>query len=175
MLLVGSYTLICLMIWCLFRGLVLLFRSSLDWFKQEDATVSVKRKFWSFKPPLSPRSKEFFSGCYWIKSFEWPPITRLGDNIHNHFPYWIHVQCRLGVKTAAYLYFTFEKKDQYCYLFNNIYLFIYLFRLIYFILCNIIWLRLQMKMHFGWKPLILWSLLYGCLLPTRDAFTYNSL
>ena len=25
-------------------------------------------------------------------------------------------------------------------------------------LCNIIQLRLQMKMHFGWKPLILWSL-----------------
>ena len=114
--------------------------------------------FWSFKPLLSPRGKGPFSGCYWITSFEWPPITRLGDNIHNHFPYWIHVQCRLGAKIAAYLHFTFEEKDQYCYLFNNIYLFIYLFRLIYFILCNIIWLRLQMKMHFGWKPLILWSL-----------------
>ena len=36
-----SSTLICLMIWCLFRGLVLLFRSSLDWFNQEDATASV--------------------------------------------------------------------------------------------------------------------------------------
>ena len=24
-------------------------------------------------------------------------------------------------------------------------------------LCNIIQLMLQMKMHFGWKPLILWS------------------
>ena len=41
LLLLRSYTLICLMIWCLFRGLVLLFLSSLDWFKHEDVTVSV--------------------------------------------------------------------------------------------------------------------------------------
>ena len=36
-----AFALICLMIWCLFRGLVLLIQSSLDWFNQEDATASV--------------------------------------------------------------------------------------------------------------------------------------
>ena len=41
LLLLRSYTLICLMILCLFRSLVLLFLSSLDWFKQEDVTVSI--------------------------------------------------------------------------------------------------------------------------------------
>ena len=41
LLLLRLYTLICLMILCLFRSLVLLFLSSLDWFKQEDVTVSV--------------------------------------------------------------------------------------------------------------------------------------
>ena len=70
-LLLRSYTLICLMIWCLFRGLVLLFRSSLDWLKQ-DVTVSVWRMFWSFKALLAPRGKGPFCGCYWITSFEWP-------------------------------------------------------------------------------------------------------
>ena len=114
--------------------------------------------FWSFKPLLSPRSKGPFSGCYWITSFEWPPITRLGGNIHYHFPYWIHLQCRLGVKIAILIFHIWGEGSILLDLFNNIYLFTYLFRVIYFILCNIIWLRLQMKMHFGWKPLILWSL-----------------
>ena len=44
--------------------------------------------------------KDLSRGCYWITSFEWPQITRLGDNIHYHVPYWIHVQCRLGVEIA---------------------------------------------------------------------------
>ena len=44
---------------------------------------------------------------------------------------------------SPYLYFTFEEKDQYCGLFNNIYLFIYLGL---FILCfvpneNALWLE----------------------------------
>ena len=67
---------ICLMIWCLFRGLVLLFRSSLDWFNQEDATASV----WKGCFNVSPRSSLLahqegpFSGCYWVTSLEWPRI-----------------------------------------------------------------------------------------------------
>ena len=71
-----SSTLICLMIWCLFRGLVLLFRSSLDWFNQEDATASV----WKGCFNVSPRSSLLahqegpFSGCYWVTSLEWPRI-----------------------------------------------------------------------------------------------------
>ena len=58
----------------LFRGLVLLFRSSLDWFNQEDATASVWK--WCFN--VSPRSSLLahregpFSGCYWVTSLEWP-------------------------------------------------------------------------------------------------------
>ena len=52
MLLLRSSTLICLLIWCLYRDLVLLFRSSLDWFNQEDATASVWK--WCFN--VSPRS-----------------------------------------------------------------------------------------------------------------------
>ena len=69
-----SSTLIFLMIWCLFRGLVLLFRSSLDWFNQEDATASVWK--WCFN--VLPRSSLLanregpFSGCYWVTSLEWP-------------------------------------------------------------------------------------------------------
>ena len=46
-------------------------------FKQEDATASVYRMFWCFKPLLTPQGKGPFSGCYWITSFEWPQITRL--------------------------------------------------------------------------------------------------
>ena len=46
-------------------------------FKQEDATASVWRMFWCFKPLLTPRRKGSFSGCYWITAFEWPQITRL--------------------------------------------------------------------------------------------------
>ena len=75
-LLLRSYTLICLMIWCLFRGLVLLFPSSPDWFNQEDATASVWK--WCFN--VSPRSSLLahgegpFSGCYWVTSLEWPRI-----------------------------------------------------------------------------------------------------
>ena len=71
-----SSTLICLMIWCLFRGLVLLFRSSLDWFNQEDATASV----WKGCFNVSPRSSLLahqegpFSGCYRVTSLEWPRI-----------------------------------------------------------------------------------------------------
>ena len=63
-----------LMIWCLFRGLVLLFRSSLDWFNQEDATASV----WKGSFNVSPRSSLLahqegpFSRCYWVTSLEWP-------------------------------------------------------------------------------------------------------
>ena len=61
-------------LWCvwwsdgLFRGLVLLFRSFLDWFNQENATASVWK--WSFN--VSPRSSLLanregpFSGCYWV-------------------------------------------------------------------------------------------------------------
>ena len=66
----------CLMIWSLFRGLVLLFRSSLDWFNQEDATASV----WKGCFNVSPRSSLLahqegpFSGCYWVTSLEWPRI-----------------------------------------------------------------------------------------------------
>ena len=69
-----SSTLIFLMIWRLFRGLVLLFRSSLDWFNQEDATASVWK--WCFN--VSPRSSLLanregpFSGCYSVTSLEWP-------------------------------------------------------------------------------------------------------
>ena len=48
-----------------------------DQFKQEDATAAIYRMFWCFKPLLTPREKEPFSGCYWITSFEWPQITRL--------------------------------------------------------------------------------------------------
>ena len=65
MLLLRSSTLICLMIWCLFRGLVLVFRSSPDWFNQEDATASVRK--WCFN--VSPWSSLLahrdgpFTGC----------------------------------------------------------------------------------------------------------------
>ena len=58
----------------LFRGLVLLFRSSLDWVNQEHATASVWK--WCFN--VSPRSSLLanregpFSGCYWVTSLEWP-------------------------------------------------------------------------------------------------------
>ena len=64
------------MIWCLFRGLVLLLRSSLDWLNQEDATASV----WKGCFNVSPRSSLLahqegpFSGCYWVTSLEWPRI-----------------------------------------------------------------------------------------------------
>ena len=35
------------------------------------------------------------------------------------------IECMYSVDLVSpYLYFTFEEKDQYCYLFNNIYLFI---------------------------------------------------
>ena len=50
------------MIWCLFRCLVLLFRSSLDWFNQEDAAASVwKRVFYCFASikPLSASRRSF--------------------------------------------------------------------------------------------------------------------
>ena len=76
MLLLRSSTLICLMIWCLFRGLVLVFRSSPDWLNQEDATASVWK--WCFN--VSPRSSLLahgdgpFTGCYWVTSLQWPRI-----------------------------------------------------------------------------------------------------
>ena len=86
---------------------------------------------------------------------EWPRITRLGDNYtlslyllntctvwtrcKNRHTYISHLRRRINI--VIYLI-----------------IFIYLFRLTYFMLCNIISLRLQMKMHFDWKPLILWSL-----------------
>ena len=76
MLLLRSSTLICLLIWCLYWDLVLLFWSSLDWFNQEDATASVWK--WCFN--VSPRSsllahgEGLFSGCYWVTSIEWPRI-----------------------------------------------------------------------------------------------------
>ena len=56
------------------RGLILLFRSSLNWFNQEDATASVWK--WCFN--VSPRSSLLvnregpFSGCYSVTSLEWP-------------------------------------------------------------------------------------------------------
>ena len=74
MLLLRSSTLISLMIWCLFRGLVLLFRSSLDWFNQEDATASVWKWCFNVSPPSSLLANREgpFSGCYWVTSLEWP-------------------------------------------------------------------------------------------------------
>ena len=89
--------------------------------------------FWSFKPLLAPRGKRPFSGCYWITSFERPQITRLGDNYtlsfsllntctvltrcKNRHTYISHLRRRISI---------------------DIYLiiFIYLFRLIYFMLCT---------------------------------------
>ena len=74
--LLRSSTLICLMIWRLFRGLVLLFRSSPDWFNQEVATAPVWK--WCFY--VSPRSSLLahgegpFGGCYWVTSLQWPRI-----------------------------------------------------------------------------------------------------
>ena len=65
-----------LMIWCLFRGLVLLFRSSRDWFNQEDATASVWKGCFNISPRLSLLAHQQgpFSGCYWVTSLEWPRI-----------------------------------------------------------------------------------------------------
>ena len=67
----------CLMIgWCLFRGLVLFFPSSLDWFNQEDATASV----WKGCFNVSPRSSLLvhqegpFRWCYRVTTLEWPRI-----------------------------------------------------------------------------------------------------
>ena len=65
-----------LMIWCLFRGLVLLFRSSLDWFIQEDATASVWRGCFNIspRPSLLAHQQGPSSGCCWVTSLEWPRI-----------------------------------------------------------------------------------------------------
>ena len=51
------------------------YRSSLNWFNQEDVTASVWKCF-----NFSPRSSLLvnregpFSGCYWVTSLEWPQI-----------------------------------------------------------------------------------------------------
>ena len=63
-------------LWCvwwsdgLFRGLVVLFRSSLDWFNQEDATASVWKWCFNVWPPSSlfANWEGPFSGCYWVTS-----------------------------------------------------------------------------------------------------------
>ena len=67
---------VCLMIWCLFRGLVLLFRSFLDWFNQEDAAASVWKGYFNVSPrsSLLAHQEGPFSGCYWVTSLEWPRI-----------------------------------------------------------------------------------------------------
>ena len=92
----------------LFRGLVLLFRSSLDWFNQEDATASV----WKSCFNVSPRSSLLanregpFSGCYWVTSLEWPrmecPTAAPSDNffkilagIIENYPYGNVCLCRI--------------------------------------------------------------------------------
>ena len=58
----------------LFRGLAFLFRSSLDWFNQEDATASLWKWCFNVLPGSSLLANRDgpFSGCYWVTSLEWP-------------------------------------------------------------------------------------------------------
>ena len=60
----------------LFRGLVLLFRSFLDLFNQEDAAASVWKGYFNVSPrsSLLAHQEGPFSGCYWVTSLEWPRI-----------------------------------------------------------------------------------------------------
>ena len=58
----------------LFRGLVLLFGSPLDWFNQEDATASFWKRCFHVLPrsSLLANGESPFSGSYWVTSLEWP-------------------------------------------------------------------------------------------------------
>ena len=58
----------------LFRGLVLLFGSPLDWFNQKDATASVWKRCFHVLPrsSLLANGESPFSGSYWVTSLEWP-------------------------------------------------------------------------------------------------------
>ena len=82
------------------RGLVLLFRSSLDWLNQEDATASVWKGYFN----VSPRSSLFahqegaFSGCYQVRSLGMAfmknytnkeiKLNRTAASFNNFFKYW---------------------------------------------------------------------------------------
>ena len=82
------------------RGLVLLFRSSLDWLNQEDATASVWKGYFN----VSPRSSLFahqegaFSGCYQVTSLGMAfmknytnkeiKLNRTAASFNNFFKYW---------------------------------------------------------------------------------------
>ena len=70
----------------LFRGLVLLFGSPLDWFNQEDVTASVWKRCFHVLPrsSLLANGESPFSGSYWVTSLEWPrmecPTAAPSDN-----------------------------------------------------------------------------------------------
>ena len=81
--------------------------------------------FWSFKPLLAPRGKT---------TFQWVLLNNILWMAPDHLARWqlyiiiLVIECMYSVDSLSpYLYFTFEEKDQYCCLFNNIYLFILCF------------------------------------------------
>ena len=97
----------------LFRGLVLLFGSPLDWFNQEDATASVWKRCFHVLPrsSLLANGESPFSGSYWVTSLEWPrmecPTAAPSDNffkilagIIENYPYGNACLCRIIVNAC---------------------------------------------------------------------------
>ena len=97
----------------LFRGLVLLFGSPLDWFNQEDATASVWKRCFHVLPrsSLLANGESPFSGSYWVTSLEWPrmecPTAAPSDNffkilpgIIENYPYGNVCLCRIIVNAC---------------------------------------------------------------------------
>ena len=97
----------------LFRGLVLLFGSPLDWFNQEDATASVWKRCFHVLPrsSLLANGESPFSGSYWVTSLEWPrmecPTAAPPDNffkilagIIENYPYGNVCLCRIIVNAC---------------------------------------------------------------------------
>ena len=102
----------------LFRGLVLLFGSPLDWFNQKDATASVWKRCFHVLPrsSLLADGESPFSGSYWVTSLEWPrmecprmecPTAAPSDNffkilagIIENYPYGNVCLCRIIVNAC---------------------------------------------------------------------------
>ena len=97
----------------LFRGLVLLFGSPLDWFNQKDATASVWKRCFHVLPrsSLLANGESPFSGSYWVTSLEWPrmecPTAAPSDNffkilagIIENYPYGNVCLCRIIVNAC---------------------------------------------------------------------------
>ena len=97
----------------LFRGLVLLFGSPLDWFNQEDATASFWKRCFHVLPrsSLLANGESPFSGSYWVTSLEWPrmecPTAAPSDNffkilagIIENYPYGNVCLCRIIVNAC---------------------------------------------------------------------------